>query len=82
MSDEADQYSSPSAGQQALLTTTTTLDVCLTSFTLRKHTSIVFQADSRDLAVCVEGAWKNYGYWWKSMTALHDVTLRVPRGVM
>jgi hypothetical protein len=38
--------------------------------------------ESTDLAVCVEGAWKNYGSWWKSMTALHDVTLRVPTGVM
>ncbi|UJR07556.1 hypothetical protein I4U23_011844 [Adineta vaga] len=38
--------------------------------------------EATDLAVCVEGAWKNYGYWWKSMTALHDVTLRVPVGVI
>jgi hypothetical protein len=38
--------------------------------------------ESADLAVCVEGASKNYGYWWKSMTALHDVTLHVPTGVM
>ncbi|CAF1499746.1 unnamed protein product [Adineta steineri] len=36
--------------------------------------------ETRDLAVCVEGAWKNYGYWWKSMTALRDVTLHVPTG--
>ncbi|CAF3754855.1 unnamed protein product [Rotaria socialis] len=35
---------------------------------------------SKDLAVCVEGAWKNYGHWWKSMTALRDVTLHVPTG--
>jgi hypothetical protein len=34
------------------------------------------------MAVRVEGAWKNYGYWRKSMNALHDVTLRVPIGVM
>ncbi|CAF1284439.1 unnamed protein product [Rotaria sp. Silwood1] len=38
------------------------------------------QNGSKDLAVCVEGAWKNYGHWWKSMTALHDVTLHVPTG--
>jgi len=38
--------------------------------------------ESTDLAVCVEGAWKNYGYWWKSMTALRDVNLHVPTGVM
>ncbi|CAF4518712.1 unnamed protein product, partial [Rotaria sp. Silwood2] len=33
---------------------------------------------SRYLAVCVEGAWKNYGYCWKSMIALHDVILHAP----
>ena len=38
--------------------------------------------ESTDLAVCVEGAWKNYGSWWKSTTALHDVTLHVPKGVI
>lgn len=40
------------------------------------------EIDPNDLAVCVEGAWKNYGTWWKSTTALHGVTLHVPRGVI
>lgn len=35
---------------------------------------------STDLAVSVENACKNYSHWWKSVPALHDVTLRVPTG--
>jgi len=38
--------------------------------------------DSEDLAVCMEGAFKNYGHWWKSTTVLHDITLHVPKGIM
>ncbi|CAF4288245.1 unnamed protein product, partial [Rotaria sp. Silwood2] len=40
------------------------------------------QNESRDLAVCVECAWKNYGYWWKYMIILHDVILHVPTEVI
>jgi hypothetical protein len=62
MSDEINQISNTTTGNQALLT---------------KRSD-----ESKDLAVCVERAWKNYGYWWKSMTALHDVTLHAPTGAM
>ena len=41
-----------------------------------------FKNQLNDLAVRVEGAWKNYGHWWKSITALQDVTLFVPKGFM
>jgi ABC-type multidrug transport system ATPase subunit len=30
----------------------------------------------------MEGAWKNYGHWWKSTTVLHDINLHVPKGIM
>jgi hypothetical protein len=38
--------------------------------------------DSEDLAVCMEGAFKNYGHWWKSTTVLHDINVHVPKGIM
>jgi ABC-type glutathione transport system ATPase component len=63
MSDEMNQLSPLTTGNQALLTDRS-------------------ESEPSDLAVCVEGAWKNYGYWWKSLTALHDVTLHVPTGVI
>ena len=44
--------------------------------------SFMKKIELKELAVHVENAWKNYGYWWKSRTALHDVTLCVPKGVM
>ncbi|CAF3780258.1 unnamed protein product [Rotaria sp. Silwood1] len=31
-------------------------------------------------AVCVDDAWKKYGYWWKSITVLHGVNVNVPTG--
>ena len=53
------------------------------NYSLNKFFQIFFSKnESKDLAVCVEGAWKNYGSWWKSTTALHDVTLHVPTGAM
>lgn len=42
----------------------------------------LLKSESKDLAVCVEGASKNFGQYWKSTTVLHDITLHVPRGTM
>jgi ABC-type uncharacterized transport system ATPase subunit len=38
--------------------------------------------EAKDLAVCLQDAWKSYGHFWKSTTVLHGITLHVPRGIM
>ncbi|CAF3580506.1 unnamed protein product [Rotaria sp. Silwood1] len=39
-------------------------------------------SESKDLAVSVTNAWKNYGHWYKSITVLHDINLHVPTGII
>ncbi|CAF2587733.1 unnamed protein product [Rotaria sp. Silwood2] len=38
--------------------------------------------ESKDLAVSVINAWKNYGHWCKSITVLHDINLHVSTGII
>ncbi|CAF4624595.1 unnamed protein product [Rotaria socialis] len=38
--------------------------------------------EPKDLAVCTKNAWKNYGHRCKSITVLHDINVRVPRGMI
>lgn len=84
MSDELNQLTNTDTGNQVLLTDQSqVIDLFFINHWKKKIILFFFLKNgSRDLAVCVEGAWKNYGHWWKSMTALRDVTLHVPTGVM
>jgi hypothetical protein len=78
MSDEINQLSNTTVVDQALLSNRSEVNYSSDKFFIK----FLLKNQSTDLAVCVEGAWKNYGSWWTSTTALHDVTLRVPKGVM
>ena len=85
MSDEIALSSNITAGNQALLSDRSEVNHSLFRINSLIDNSFFFPRIknlSNDLAVSVEGAWKSYGSWWKSTTALHDVTLRAPTGVM
>ncbi|CAF1285518.1 unnamed protein product [Didymodactylos carnosus] len=38
-----------------------------------------FMDDHNELAICVQNAYKSYGYW-KPVNVLHDINLNVPKG--